>query len=91
MATPIKRPGPPKGITIPKSKPTLGLKTWGAGSSPEEIRSVGKGTSINSRIAESASQESALANLMAERAAYANKNKGNYPSDEQLMKSRKKK
>jgi hypothetical protein len=34
-------------MATPKPKPKL--KTWGAGSSPEEIRSVGKGTSINSR------------------------------------------
>ena len=34
-----------------KPKPKPKLKTWGAGSSPEEIRSVGKGTSINSREA----------------------------------------
>jgi hypothetical protein len=33
----------------------------------------------------------ALQKLVAERAAYAKKNKGNYPSDEELMKSRKKK
>ena len=38
-----------KEITKPKSTPKP--KTWGAGSSPEEIRSVGKGTSINSREA----------------------------------------
>ena len=36
-------------MATPKPKPKL--KTWGAGSSPEEIRSVGKGTSINSREA----------------------------------------
>jgi hypothetical protein len=35
----------------PKPKPSSKPKTWGAGSSPEEIRSVGKGTSINSREA----------------------------------------
>ena len=40
---------------------------------------------------EQARMEAALAKLMAERDAYAKKNKGNYPSDEQLMKSRKKK
>ena len=34
-------------MATPKPKP----KTWGAGSSPEEIRAVGKGTSINSREA----------------------------------------
>jgi len=74
----------------PKPKATPKLKTWGAGSSPEEIRSVGKGTSINSRIAESASQEAALAKLMAERATIAKKI-GMWPTDEQVMKSRKKK
>ena len=36
-------------------------------------------------------QALALQKLMAERAAYAKKNKGNYPSDEELMKSRTKK
>lgn len=38
---------------MPNKKPTPKpkLKTWGAGSSPEEIRSVGKSTSINSREA----------------------------------------
>ena len=77
-------------MATPKPKATPKLKTWGAGSSPEEIRSVGKGTSINSRIAESASQEAALAKLMAERQAIANKT-GAWPSDEQVMKSRKKK
>ena len=40
---------------------------------------------------EQARMEAALAKLIAERDAYAKKNKGNYPSDEQLMKSRKKK
>jgi hypothetical protein len=35
----------------PKPKPSSKPKTWGAGSSPEEIRAVGKGTSINSREA----------------------------------------
>jgi hypothetical protein len=35
----------------PKPKQISKPKTWGAGSSPEEIRSVGKGTSINSREA----------------------------------------
>ena len=42
MATPKPKPKPKK-----ISKP----ETWGAGSSPEEIRAVGKGTSINSREA----------------------------------------
>ena len=35
----------------PKPKKSSKPKTWGAGSSPEEIRAVGKGTSINSREA----------------------------------------
>ena len=38
-------------MATPKSKPKARPKTWGAGSSPEEIRAVGKGTSINSREA----------------------------------------
>ena len=38
-------------MATPKPKPKPKLKTWGAGSSPEEIRAVGKGTSINSREA----------------------------------------
>ena len=46
---------------------------------------------LKARVAQSTPQEVALAKLMAERAAYAKKNKGNYPSDEELMKSRKKK
>ncbi len=41
----------PKPKSTPKPKATPKLKTWGAGSSPEEIRAVGKGTSINSREA----------------------------------------
>jgi len=46
---------------------------------------------LKAKVAPSTAQEIALAKLMAERAAYAKKNKGNYPSDEELMKSRKKK
>jgi hypothetical protein len=46
---------------------------------------------LKAKVAKSTDAEKALAKLMAERAAYAKKNKGNYPSDEQLMKSRKKK
>jgi hypothetical protein len=46
---------------------------------------------LKAKVAKSTPQEIALAKLMAERAAYAKKNKGNYPSDEELMKSRKKK
>jgi hypothetical protein len=38
-------------MATPKPKPKPKPKTWGAGSSPEEIRAVGKGTSINSREA----------------------------------------
>jgi hypothetical protein len=45
---------------------------------------------LTSRVAKSTPQEIALAKLIAERAAYAKKNKGKYPSDEELMKSRKK-
>jgi len=40
---------------------------------------------------EQARMEAALAKLIAERDAYAKQNKGNYPSDKQLMESRKKK
>jgi hypothetical protein len=43
------------------------------------------------KVAPSTDADKALAKLVAERAAYAKKNKGNYPSDEQLMKSRKNK
>jgi hypothetical protein len=46
---------------------------------------------LKAKVAKSTDAEKALAKLMTERAAYAKKNKGNYPSDEQLMKSRKKK
>lgn len=46
---------------------------------------------LKAKVAKSTPQEIALAKLMAERAAYAKKNKGNYPSDAELMKSRNKK
>ena len=43
----------PKPTPKPKmnKQPMPKLKTWGAGSSEKEIRSVGKGTSINQREA----------------------------------------
>jgi len=49
------------------------------------------GPTLKAKVAPSTAQDTALAKLVAERAEYAKKNKGNYPSDEQLMKSRKKK
>ena len=45
---------------------------------------------LKAKVAKSTDAEKALAKLIAERAAYAKKNKGKYPSDEQLMKNRKK-
>ena len=42
------------------------------------------------RVSESSAMEKALAKLMAEREAYARKNKGNWPTDAQLEASRKK-
>ena len=42
------------------------------------------------KVSESAAMEKALAKLMAEREAYAKKNKGNWPTDAQLEASRKK-
>jgi hypothetical protein len=44
-----------------------------------------------STSAEQKKQAEALKKLMKEREAYAKANKGNWPSDEQLMKARKKK
>ena len=45
---------------------------------------------LKARVAQSTTQEIALAKLMAERAAIAKKT-GAWPTDEQVMKSRKKK
>ena len=45
---------------------------------------------LGSRVAKSTPQEKALAKLMAEREAYAKKNKGKWPTDAQLEASRKK-
>ena len=48
------------------------------------------GPTLKAKVAPSTAQEKALAKLMAERAALAKKT-GMWPSDEQVMKSRKKK
>jgi hypothetical protein len=45
---------------------------------------------LGNRVAKSTQQEKALAKLMAEREAYARKNKGKWPTDAQLEASRKK-
>jgi hypothetical protein len=45
---------------------------------------------LKAKVSETAAMEKALAKLMAEREAYAKKNKGNWPTDAQLEASRKK-
>jgi hypothetical protein len=45
---------------------------------------------LKAKVSTSSAQEKALAKLMAEREAYARKNKGKWPTDAQLEASRKK-
>jgi hypothetical protein len=59
--------------------------------SKKELKAIEKEITkptLKARVAQSTSQEAALAKLMAERASIAKKT-GNWPTDEQVMKSRK--
>jgi hypothetical protein len=86
-------------MATPKPNTPIKSKTWGAGD-PNYIKNMialGKGIenemankpTLKAKVAQSTSQEAALAKLMAERAAIAKKT-GMWPTDEQVMKNRKK-
>jgi len=86
-------------MATPKPNTPIKSKTWGAGN-PNYIKdmiALGKGIenemankpTLKARVSQSSDADKALAKLMAERASIAKKT-GVWPSDEQVMKNRKK-